>query len=296
MLLIAFEYLILASTFTIAKKVLSYCPYLFLLTIRFLIGAVLLLSFVQYIGKVEWRKVWQDRYLFLVAGTLHIYCAFILEFWALQFISSAKAALIYAMSPFIAALLSYVLHKERLSALQGLGIFVGTVGLLPVFITHEGATIAELCCFSLPDFVMCCAAISAAAAWFAIKDLMRRGHYLVTVNGVAMAIGAFLCGITMILIDPAAWQQVSDWQQFCLWLALLIFLSQIIAYNLYSWLLTHYSITFMTLCGFLCPLFSAGLGALFLGEVITWHYWVSFAAVCVGLYLFTRNVCGADSR
>jgi len=73
------------------------------------------------------------------------------------------------------------------------------------------------------------------------------------------------------------------------WLALLIFLSQVVSYNLYSWLLTRYSITFMTLCGFLCPLFSAVLGAVWLGESISWHYWISLCGVIGGLFLFTAE-------
>ncbi|MDQ5890190.1 MAG: hypothetical protein QG604_64 [Candidatus Dependentiae bacterium] len=294
MILIALEYLILASTFTVAKKVLSYCPYLFLLTTRFSIGALLLLGFMQYRGGIVWHKVWRDRWLFLLAGILHIYLAFVLEFWALQYISSAKTALIYAMTPFIAALLSYFLYKERLSVRQLLGILVGTVGLAPIFMTHDGATLTELFCFSLPECVLCGAVISAAAAWFAIKALMARGHNLVVVNGIAMGVGALLCGVTMAVVAPDSWRQVSDWQEWALWLSLLIFLSQVVSYNLYSWLLTRYSITFMTLCGFLCPLFSAGLGALFLHETITWHYWISLGAVCAGLYLFTRKP-GASS-
>ncbi len=289
MLLIAFEYLILASTFTVAKEVLSYSPYLFLLTTRFFVGAFLLLGCMQYLRKVEWKKVWGDRWLFLLAGILHIYLAFVLEFWSLQYVSSAKTSLIYAMTPFITAVLSYFLYKERLSAFQWLGIFVGTIGMAPIFLTHDSGNSLELLCVSMPELVLCLAVTSAATAWFVVKALMARGHHLVVVNGMAMGIGAILCGGTMMVAMPHAWQQVSDWQQFWAWLLLLIFLSQIVGYNLYSWLLTRYSMTFMTLCGFLCPLFSAILGAAFLGESITWHYWASLGAVSVGLSLFTRG-------
>lgn len=295
MLLIAFEYLILASTFTVAKKALSYSPYLFLLTTRFFVGAFLLLGCMQYLGKAEWKKIWCDRWLFLFAGILHIYLAFVLEFWSLQYISSAKTSLIYAMTPFITAALSYFLYKERLSVFQWIGIFVGTIGMAPIFLTHDSGHFMELLCVSAPELALCLAVTSAATAWFVVKALMARGHHLVVVNGIAMGIGAILCGGTMMVVTPRAWQLVSDWQQFWIWLLLLIFLSQIVGYNLYSWLLTRYSMTFMTLCGFLCPLFSAILGAAFLGESITWNYWFSLGAVLAGLFLFTRVGRGSKS-
>ncbi len=289
MLIIALEYLILAATFTIAKKVLSYSPYLFLLTTRFLVGGIFLVAFMQYLKKISWRLIWKDRWLFLAAGILHIYIAFLFEFWALQYLTSAKTALMYSISPFIAAGLSRLIYQEQLSAMQWAGICVGTLSLLPI-LSLQVAGFSEFLYFSLPELVLCAAVVSACAAWFVVKKLMVRGHHLVTVNGIAMLIGAGLLFPTMAVMHPQAWREVSSWPSFIGWLAVLIILSQGISYNLYSWLLTRYSITFMTLCGFLCPLFSAGLGAVLLGEPISWHYWASLSGVAGGLVLFTRSV------
>jgi drug/metabolite transporter (DMT)-like permease len=288
MLLIALEYLILASTFTIAKKVLSYSPYLFLLTTRFLVGGIFLVGSMQVIKKISWYAVWRDRWMFLLAGLLHIYIAFLFEFWSLQYLTSAKTALMYAMSPFIAAILSCIYYKERLSAIKWAGICVGTAGMLPI-ISLQVAGFSEFLYFSLPEAALCLAVVSACAAWFVVKELMARGHHLVTVNGIAMLIGAGFFLPTLLVLQPDAWVQVTDWPSFMGWLLVLIFLSQVVSYNLYSWLLTRYSITFMTLCGFLCPLFSAVLGAVWLGESISWHYWISLCGVIGGLFLFTAE-------
>jgi drug/metabolite transporter (DMT)-like permease len=289
MLLIALEYLILASTFTIAKKVLSYSPYLFLLTARVLVGGIFLVASMHVMKKISWQAVWRDRWLFILAGFLHIYIAFLFEFWSLQYLTSAKTALMYAITPFVAAVLSRILYKERLSALKWAGIGIGTLSLLPI-LSLQVTGFSEFLYFSLPEAVLCTAVVSACAAWFVVKELMARGHHLVTVNGIAMLIGAGFFLPTLLLIEPCAWQQVSSWPAFMGWLALLIFLSQVVSYNLYSWLLTRYSITFMTLCGFLCPLFSAALGAAWLGELIPWQYWISLCGVVCGLVLFTTRV------
>ena len=71
MLLIVVEYLVLAATFTLAKKTLSYAPFLFLLTVRFSVAALLLVGAAQLRNLVKWRQVWCDRWLFLLAGFLH---------------------------------------------------------------------------------------------------------------------------------------------------------------------------------------------------------------------------------
>jgi drug/metabolite transporter (DMT)-like permease len=288
MLLIALEYLILASTFTIAKKVISYSPYLFLLTTRFLVGGIFLVGCMQGAQKIAWSAVWRDRWLFIMTGFLHIYIAFLFEFWSLQHLTSAKTALMYAITPFVAAVLSRLIYKERLSAIKWAGICVGTVSLAPI-LSLQVSGFSEFLYFSLPEALLSLAVVSACTAWFLVKALMTRGHHMATVNGIAMLIGAGFFLPTLLVLQPHAWVQVTDWPSFMGWLALLIFLSQVVSYNLYSWLLTRYSITFMTLCGFLCPLFSAVLGAVLLGESISWHYWISLCGVIGGLFLFTAE-------
>ena len=113
MLLIALEYAILASTFTIAKKALSYSPPFFLIATRMLIAGFFLLAAAIFLGRVSWQKVRKDWFLFFQAALFHSYLAFIPEFWALQHLSSAKTSIMYAVTPFVATLLAHVLHGQR---------------------------------------------------------------------------------------------------------------------------------------------------------------------------------------
>jgi len=285
MLYIILEYIVLAATFTLAKQTLSYAPYLLLLTVRFVLGTGLLLVPAALCGLIDLKKIWRDKSLFLLAGLLHMYLAFVPEFWALQHLPSAKVALYYALTPFVSALLSYALWRERLSWYQLLGMGVAAGGMVPLFVADAALSFS----FALPDLMVLGAVFSAASAWFVIKKLMDRGHHLVTVNGITMALGALLCGASMLVAAPQAWQQVTQPYAFMGWLVLLVLLSHGVSYNLYSWLLMRYSITFMTLCGFMCPLFSAGFGALFLHEQLSWQYWTGLAAVVLGLVLFTHK-------
>ena len=66
----------------------------------------------------------------------------------------------------------------------------------------------------------------------------------------------------------------------------LIIIANIICYNLYGYLLSRYSATFLSFAGFMTPLFAAGLGWLFLNEQVTWHFFATIFMVIFGLYLF----------
>ncbi|HXW85711.1 MAG TPA: EamA family transporter, partial [Candidatus Bathyarchaeia archaeon] len=70
---------------------------------------------------------------------------------------------------------------------------------------------------------------------------------------------------------------------YTLWL---LIASNIIGYNMYSWLLSYYSVTFLSFAGFITPLFAALFGWFFLGEIIPWQFWVTMGGVFVSLYVF----------
>ena len=289
MLLIALEYAILASTFTIAKKALSYSPPFFLIATRMLVAGFFLVATALFLRRVSWKKVCSDWHLFAQAGLFHAYLAFIPEFWALQHLTSAKTSIIYAITPFVAALLAHLLHGKRLSGRKWTAMGIGVLGLLPIIWTQMApGELSALGRFSWPELVLLGAVVSACYAWFVVTDLMKRGHSLLTINGIAMGVGGLLSVPTSLLFEGAAWQQVTDWSGFVGWLSLLIVVAHGISYNLYGWLLKHYSIPFMTFCGFLCPLFSTIFGGIFLGETITWHHGAALVMITTGLTLFSR--------
>ncbi|MGD1997324.1 MAG: DMT family transporter [Candidatus Dependentiae bacterium] len=289
MLLIALEYAILASTFTIAKKALSYSTPFFLIATRMLVAGFLLLATAVFLGRVSWRKVCSDWFLFLQAALFHCYLAFIPEFWALQHLSSAKTSIMYAVTPFVAALLAYALRGQRLSGRKWSAMAIGVAGLVPIiWMQLQPGEVSALGQVSWPELVLLGAVTSACYAWFVVTDLMKLGHSLLTINGIAMGVGGLLSVPTFLFAEGPAWLQVTDWHSFVGWLSLLILLAHGISYNLYGLLLTRYSIPFMTFCGFLCPLFSTVFGAYFLGEAITWHHGASLVIITAGLTLFAR--------
>jgi len=290
MFLIILLYAVLASTFVAAKYAVTCAAPAFLIGLRMVLAGCGLIAYQYWRRPSSLRIPRRDWVMFVKTALFHIYLAFTLEFWALQYVSALKTTMIYATTPFIAAFLAYVLHKDRLSRAKKLGILVGVAGLVPVFMTaaESSVHVGSLWLVGLPELVLLAATASAAYAWFLVKELMHKGYSLVTINGIAMLLGG-LGSLLTSLCTHGFTAPVSDWHQLLLWMGLLILSANIIVYNLYGWLLRHYSITFLTFAGFLCPSFGAVYEWALTGKAMSWHYALSLLLVITGLYIFYRQ-------
>src|SRR5437762_2593936 len=95
------EYAILASTFTIAKVAIRYADPLFLIGVRMIVSAPIMLLIHRFQKKHSFKIARPDIGRFILVGLFHIFLPFVGEFWALQYVSSAKTAITYSLTPFI---------------------------------------------------------------------------------------------------------------------------------------------------------------------------------------------------
>src|ERR1700722_8401091 len=100
--ILTFLYMLLASTFGIGKLVLILGNPVFVIAVRMIVAGGLLLA-ISRIWQGGQKFSWSQGGLFVQLAFFHIYCAFIPEFWALQYVSGAKACLLYSLSPCITA-------------------------------------------------------------------------------------------------------------------------------------------------------------------------------------------------
>lgn len=289
MLSVIMLYAFIASTFILAKNALAYAQPCFLIAFRMLVAGSLLLGYQWVFRRKQFFIHRGDWLLFGKVALFHIFFAFIPEFWALQYLSALKVNLIYSTTPFIAAILSYMLINERLTKSKLLGITIGLVGLIPVFMIQAEKAYGSSCSTGhLPEFVLLGAVTSACYAWFLVKRLMNKGYTLVMINGIAMLGGGFMALIPTGLFEGFE-HPVSAMGPFLFWVALLILVANVIVYNFYGWLLNRYSITFISFAGFLSPSFGTIYEAAFMNGTITWHYFVCLGMVALGLYIFYRD-------
>lgn len=295
MFLIVVLYAFLALTFVFAKFIVGYASPIFIIASRMLIAGALLLLYEVIVAKKNIVPEKKDFFLFFQTSLFHIFFSFVLEFWAMQYVSSSKANIIYSTTPFITAGLSYLLLSEKLSLKKIIGMVLGLGGLMPVILASSSSAEFgnELFRISLPEFILLISVTCAAYAWFLVKKLMHKGYRLPLINGIAMLLGGIEALITSLAIEIACpmfkgncVRLVYEWKPFLFWLLMLIVVANFIVYNLYGWLLRHYSLTFITFAGFLCPIFGAIFGWLLLNEKITWHYFASLICISFALYIF----------
>ncbi len=304
MFLVFALYFLFASTFTIGKAALAYVsPFLFT-GIRMVCAGSMLLWYTYLYnqkGKVFDRK---DCVLFAQIIVFHIFCSYTLEFWALQQVTSAKACLLYNLSPFITALFSYVLFSEHLTVRQACGLMVGFLGFIPILLSQTPLEeiAGHIGFLSWPEMALIASVTSSAYGWMIMKKLVTKGYSFIFINGIGMTGGGILAlglsyiveGVPVLKTVPAVLPQLADCcgllteniVMLGLYSVAIIVIANIIGYNLYAHLLSKYSATFLSFAGFVTPLFAALLGWVFLGEVVTWHFFATMMLVLCGLCLF----------
>lgn len=284
------EYAILASTFTIAKVAVGYADPLFIIGVRMLVASPFMFL-LHRLHQPNFIIKKSDLGLFIGTGICHIFLPFTGEFWALQYVSSAKTAIIYSLTPFVASLLSFLLLKKILTKMQTLGLLIGLLGLMPIFFSPDDIShvAGEFMHVSLPELVLLMCVTSASYAWFLVARLMSRGYSVSLINGVAMLIGGSLSMIAWVLFGDLENFIKGDVASFCFWTGLLVIVSNLISYNIYGYLLRHISINFMSAIGFLCPIFASIYGVVLLKESLGFSHLVAMAMVILGLWLFYRG-------
>ncbi len=291
MIIIALMYAVLASAFVVGKSALSVSPPAFLVAVRMLLGGSILLFVYRVVLGRKTSVSRADFGLLLWTSLFHIYLTYVPEFWAMQYLTASKTILLFAMTPFVTALLDSFLHKQQLSKWQWLGMGVAFISLMPVILFQHvpGELNGNLWSISMPEMVLLGTVVTGAYAWFQVQKLMNRGYSPIFINGVAMLIGGAMSLVHAFVTEGFYPLAPGTFGQFMWYVMALILLANIIFYNAYGWLILKFGITRVALVGFLTPVFGGFMGWLFLGEQLTWHYAVSLAGIAYGLRLFYKN-------
>lgn len=311
-----------ASTFTLGKAALAYTQPIFFVGIRMLVAGLLLLGYHRFFSKHDKTIHKSDWFLFIQLMVFQIYIAFVGEYWALQYITSAKASLLYSLAPFLTALFSYGMFKEQITGKKIIGLVAGFVGFIVIACTQtQGERATEhFLFFSSAELILLISVASAAYGWLVLKKLMHRGYSFAMINGVGMFGGGVFAFVTSLVQEhnpltisvpqhtsayaglfesfirnslPQAYASIF---LFLLYMVLLIIIANIICYNLYGYLLHYYSATLLSFSGLMIPFITAFFGWIFLGEQITLSFFVSALLIFCGLYIFYKEDLVANQQ
>ncbi|MCL4229646.1 EamA family transporter [Candidatus Dependentiae bacterium] len=294
MTLVIVLYALLASTFTLGKAALFYFKPFFFIGLRMVPAGLILLGYLYFFRRERFVFHRKDVWFFLQVILFHIYATFLLEFWALQYLTSSKACLLYNTSPFFAAIFSYFFFKEVLTRKKFVGLLVGFLGFLPIMLTEgpQEASLPEVSFLSTAEIVLLLSVVTSVYGWILMREMVKiRGYSPFMVNGVAMLGGGILSFVTSYIFEanPILATNKVELLTGLTYTGLMIIIANMLFYNLYGYLLHFYSATWLAFVGFIAPLFAALYGWLFLHEHIGWAYFVSMIIVFWGLYLFYRE-------
>lgn len=285
-------YALFASVFTLAKTGLIYTQPLFFVGTRMLLAGIILLGYQRIVTKHSFsfdRKTWSRL---LLLAVFNIYLTNVFEFWGLRYLTSFKTCFIYSLSPFLSALFCFFLFSEKMTMKKTIGLCIGFLGFIPILMNQSAneEQTGHLFMFSWAEIAVMMAAVCSVYGWILLKQLVNE-HQLspMTANGMSMLIGGALALSHSFAVEDWNPLPVTDFSIYLECTLLLILISNLICYNLYGWLLKSYSATFISFAGFTTPLFSAFFGWLFLGEIVTWPFYLSFVIVFFGLLLFDQD-------
>ncbi len=291
--LIFLLYMCWSSMFPIGKWLLLSSTPVFLTAARMLLAGVLLTGYVLWRKRSELKMGWKEWVSLGVLGVMSIYITNVLEFYGLEHLSAAKTCFIYSLTPFFSALLSYLHFGEKMTRNKWAGMLVGMVGMIPVFMLQTGnESLYELMFFfTLPELAVVAAAFFAVYGWVILRIMVKNREVSPLIaNGVSMLIGGGLALGHSLMIDT--WAPIPVTGSIVPFASVVVaatLLSNIFCYNLYGYLLRHYTATLLSFFGLLSPIFASINAWIILGETPSPLIIFSTAVVLLGAWIVYRE-------
>lgn len=255
-----------------------------------LLAGVLLLAFIALKNRLSFKLTLKQFFSIALLALFSIYLTNALEFSSLQHLTAAKTCFIYSLSPFFAALFSYLHFGEKMNGRKWAGMAIGFAGFVPVLAMQKGSDelLTGLSFLSWPELGMMAAALCSVYGWVLLRLIVRDSTVSpLLANGASMLIGGLFALIHSYLVESWAPLPVSSnhFGPFLQGTVIMTLISNILCYNLYGLMLKKFTATFLSFMGLLSPLFASLNSWLFLGEAPSPTIFLSTGIVSAGLWL-----------
>lgn len=282
-----------ASTYTMAKLVLEFCPPITLTALRLFLSGMLFWGYHKYTKATIPAVIRSDYVLYIQVAFFAFYAPYILEFWALQYMSSAKTAFLYSLSPVVTAFLSFIFFHEKMTYKKGIGLLLSIIAVIPVLMSsapHEGISFAYI---SLPEIAVLIAMMSFAYGWIVMRKAIKgRSFPIVFVNGVGMILAGIAAALTACVFELSGSAGVtmismtaSNWLTVIGGVTGLVLIGNVACYMLYGYLLRYYTATLLTFGEQSTPIFATLYGFLFLHEHVSHTFLLSMFCLVIGIFI-----------
>lgn len=293
MILVFTLFALFASVFTIGKMSLNYAQPFFIVGSRMFMAGIIMVLYQYFKDKKAFKfhpSGWLNILSFALLG---IYVTNACEFWGLQFLTSSKTCFLYSASPFISAFFSFLILKESMSRKKWWGLGIGFLGLIPILLSQGiGGEMKSggFFIFSWPEIALLTATTASALGWILLRQTVTRKKIsLFVANGLGMLLGGAVTLGHSYAVENWNPIPVTEFMPFVETAFALLIVSNLLAYNLFGYLLKRYSATFMAFAGFSTPFFAAIFGWIFLKESVPLPLWGGLAVLFIGLVLFHQE-------
>lgn len=253
-----------------------------LVAVRVGIAAIILCAMLAAQGKADaLRRDWR---IIAFIGAINSAIPFTMFAFATLSVSAGVAAVLNGGVPFFAAMVGWLVYRERLDRLKVVGLSLGFLGLLLVVsgeFTHIGGGGAHV--------AGVVAGLSAAVLYAFAAQLTKRK--LAHVDPMVVAAGSQLAAIALMIV-PALflWPTVPPHRTAWGSAIVLGVACTGLAYALFFRLMARVGAVQVTAVAYLIPVFGMLWGALFLREVVTPVMMLGSAIVLAGVALTTGRL------
>ena len=251
-------------------------------TWRVSLGALVLVVISLVIGQKFPRGMRNWRNIFIV-GCLNSAVPFFLISWGQQTISSAESALLMAMGTFFSLLLShYTSHDERINRFRAIGVSVGFLGVVVLVLwemieTGLGSLSGQL------------AVMIAGCSYAASSIVSRRLTHLPMISTSAatmLSASLYMLPLAFLLEDPLP-SDVSSSSMFAL--VYLGVVATALAMTMRFFIIRANGVIFMSLVGYLVPLFGVLWSGLYFADAIDLRTLLALVCILLGIAITRKG-------
>ena len=274
-----------SSAFATARVIVAHAPPLASLSVRFLISGLIAVLIARALGQ-SWRLAPQQARAVILLGLCQNALYLGLNFIAMQSVEASLAAIIAASMPLLAALLAWVVFRERVAPLGILGLAVGFVGVGLVMGSRLSGGADPL------GVALCVGGAAAlAVATLTVRGVASGGNLLMIV-GLQMLVGSVVLGLVSAMFETVSvrWSPA-----FLAAFAYQIVVPGLMATLIWFALVGRIGSTRAATFHFLNPFFGVAIAAALLGEQVRPLDLVGVAIAMAGILAvqMSRTTAGA---
>lgn len=252
---------------------------------RWFVGALVLLPFVAKRMVANAAEIWAARWIILGLGAfVGIATGFTLL--AVNFTTATNASLVNGAQPIASIALAWIIFRDRLSPVQGLGILAAAAGIVLTIVRADLEVLMSLT-FNIGDLIM----VAAVTGYGLYANYLR--NLPKTIDPWA-GLGAIMFATSIALLpfyigEVAIVGTSTLNQDVILAILFLAIASSTLAMVFWNAALGSVGVARAAIFVALVPIFGAGMAVFFLGEELFLFHFIGTALVCLGIFLVVQG-------